>query len=92
MCKDDEAYASEFLFSSPISDMYANNHLVLHDSLVQEEVAMAAAFLGSGSPLQLSARITTMAVSRQHISHPPCAKENEVPPFSDVVEVVVSAT
>ncbi|KAJ6406951.1 hypothetical protein OIU84_010461 [Salix udensis] len=92
---EDEAHASKFFFSSPMSGMYANDCLVLHEShaqpIVQEEVAMAVAFLGSGSPLQLSSGTTTMAVSRQHDSSPPRAKENEVSPFNDVDGVVVSA-
>ena len=75
-----------------MSDMYANNQLVLHEShaqpIVQEEAVMAAAFLGSDSPLQLSAGTTTMVVPRQHISSSPSAKKRKVSP---VVEIVVLA-
>ncbi|KAJ6746207.1 hypothetical protein OIU74_028805 [Salix koriyanagi] len=82
LCKEDEAFLSKFFFSSPMSDMYAKDCLVLHEShvqpIAQEEAAMTTAFLGSDSPLQISDRTIPMAVSRQHVSSPPCAKENDV--------------
>ncbi|KAJ6733379.1 hypothetical protein OIU74_005185 [Salix koriyanagi] len=68
LCKEVEAYTSKFFFSSPMYDKFADDCLVLHAShaqpIVQEKAAMAAAFLGSDSPLQLSAGTTTMDVSR----------------------------
>ncbi|KAJ6297027.1 hypothetical protein OIU78_022703 [Salix suchowensis] len=35
MSKEDEAYASKFFFSSPMSEMYAKDCLVLHESQAQ---------------------------------------------------------
>ncbi|KAJ6372863.1 hypothetical protein OIU76_027236 [Salix suchowensis] len=95
MSKEDEAYASKFFFSSPMSEMYAKDCLVLHESqaqpIAQEEAAMTAAFLGSDTPLLLSAGTTPMTASRHQASSPPCAMENDVSSFNDGVGVVVSA-
>ncbi|KAG5225502.1 DUF4283 domain-containing protein [Salix suchowensis] len=94
MSKEDEAYASKFFFSSPMSEMYAKDCLVLHESqaqpIAQEEAAMTAAFLGSDTPLLLSAGTTPMTASRHQASSPPCAMENDVSSFNDGVGVVVS--
>ncbi|KAJ6370147.1 hypothetical protein OIU76_028424 [Salix suchowensis] len=95
MSKEDEAYASKFFFSSPMSEMYAKDCLVLHESqaqpIAQEEAAMTAAFLGSDSPLLLSAGTAPMAASCHQASSPPCAMENDVSSFNDGAGVVVSA-
>ena len=71
MCKEDETYASKFFFSSPMSDKFAEDCLVMHEShaqpIVQEEAAMAVTFLGSGNPLLLLVGIANSA-DAHHIS------------------------
>ncbi|KAJ6417073.1 hypothetical protein OIU84_002879 [Salix udensis] len=88
LCKEDEAYASKFFFSSPMSDKFANDCFVLHEShaqpIVQEEAAMAAAFLVSGSLSMLS------AVSFLRDSTSLLAKENVVSSSNDGAAVVIS--
>ncbi|KAJ6290113.1 hypothetical protein OIU78_025935 [Salix suchowensis] len=96
MSKEDEAYASKFFFSSPMSEMYAKDCLVLHESqaqpIAQEEAAMTAAFLGDDDPLVASRwHRPPMAASCHQASSPPCAMENDVSSFNDGAGVVVSA-
>ncbi|KAJ6309534.1 hypothetical protein OIU77_015105 [Salix suchowensis] len=95
MSKEDEAYASKFFFTSPMSEMYAKDCLVLHESqaqpLAQVEAAMTAAFFGSDSPLLLSAGTAPKAAPRPQAPSPPFAMENVVPSFNDGAGVVGSA-
>ncbi|KAJ6762419.1 hypothetical protein OIU74_025010 [Salix koriyanagi] len=52
---------------------------------------MTAVFLGSDTPLLLSAGTTPMTASHHQASSPPCAMENDVSSFNDGAGVVVSA-
>ncbi|KAJ6399842.1 hypothetical protein OIU84_015493 [Salix udensis] len=80
LSKEDEAYASKFFFTSPMSERYAKDCLVLHESqaqpLVQVEAVMTVASFGSDSPLLLSAGTAPMAAPRPQASSPPFAMEN----------------
>ncbi|KAJ6423302.1 hypothetical protein OIU84_024276, partial [Salix udensis] len=84
LCKEDEAYASKFLFSSPMFIKGVEDCLVLHDShahpILQEEDVFATTFLGSGvgkvHPLLLTIGTANMAGSPHSSSSKLLGKEH----------------